>query len=147
MCARTTAKCKGELCGGKEENERQQIGSHAADVCEDLRPEQQAPESLHIKEEEETLQPPSIKEEVLEPHHIKDEEQEDEITKFPLTGVLLKREDDDEDHHRGSQSDNLLAPLSDSDNITSHSSDEDDDDDDNELGRTWPGMRRNSSVA
>ncbi|XP_061611079.1 uncharacterized protein LOC133468814 isoform X9 [Phyllopteryx taeniolatus] len=87
-----------------------------ADVSEeDLRPEKQEPETPHVK----------------------DEEQQDEISKFPLTGVALKDEDDDGDRWGGSQSEDPLGPLSERDDVTSHSSDydeaeEDDDDDDDD---------------
>ncbi|XP_061612676.1 involucrin-like isoform X2 [Phyllopteryx taeniolatus] len=98
----------------------------------------------HIKEEEEDEEVNHIKEEEGGSLHIKEEEQE-EIIKVPLTGVPLKSEDEgqsednrgaappcssssqhmtregDEDHCGGSQADGLLAPLSDSDDMTSHS--------------------------
>ncbi|XP_061611313.1 nucleoplasmin-like protein ANO39 isoform X4 [Phyllopteryx taeniolatus] len=113
----------------REENERHRqlpdavcelhprIVLHTADVREeDLRPEKR--EYPDIKKEEEPQTP-----------HMKDEEQEDEISKFPLTGVTLKDEDDDGDRWGGSQSEDLSAPLSDSDDVTSHSSDYEDEDD------------------
>ncbi|XP_061561888.1 uncharacterized protein LOC133417792 isoform X2 [Phycodurus eques] len=100
-------------------------------------------EVYHIKEEEEGEEVHHIKEEERGFLHIKEEEHE-EIIKVPLTGVPLKSEDEgqsdecrgaappcssssqhmtregDEDHCGGSQADGLLAPLSDSDDMTSH---------------------------
>ncbi|XP_061562216.1 acidic leucine-rich nuclear phosphoprotein 32 family member B-like isoform X3 [Phycodurus eques] len=112
MCARRVKEeeCEEEFC------KRRQHG--AADVREeDLRPEKREPETPHVK----------------------DEEQQDEISRFPSTGVALKDEDDDGDRWGGSQAEDLSAPLSERDDVTSHSSDydeaeadedEDDDDDD-----------------
>ncbi|XP_057716985.1 oocyte zinc finger protein XlCOF6-like [Corythoichthys intestinalis] len=88
-------------------------------------------EMLYIKKESEPEIP-----------NIKEEEQEDEITKFPMTVSVKIEEDegpneaaepsgDSSFHHlkpKGegrSQPDGLLAPLSDSDDVTSHSSDTD----------------------
>ncbi|XP_061621217.1 zinc finger and BTB domain-containing protein 17-like [Phyllopteryx taeniolatus] len=138
--------------------------SHCAtQSSEDLGPEGQELEPPHIKEEvedeevhrikdEEKLEPTPIKKEDEEEHtHIKHEVEED-ITKFPLTGVPLKGEDEgqsegsrgaeapsnsssqhmtteaDGDHCGGSQANGLLAPLSDSDDMTSHPPHTDDDD-------------------
>ncbi|XP_061619561.1 zinc finger and SCAN domain-containing protein 2-like isoform X1 [Phyllopteryx taeniolatus] len=148
MCARTTAKYEKELSGMKEEDEPQRqlvdavrmqprVVLHRADVAEELRPERQEPEPPHIKEEVED-------EEV---HHIKQEEEV--VTKFPLTCVPLKSEDGlseesrgvelpsssssqhmttegDGDHCGGPQADSLLTPLSDCDDVTSHSPHTDD---------------------
>ncbi|XP_061655947.1 ciliogenesis-associated TTC17-interacting protein-like isoform X3 [Phyllopteryx taeniolatus] len=113
------------------------------------------PVSPHNKREEE---PTHIKkEEETENSHIKVVEEEDD--KLPLTFVTLKNEEDEDkgkceensgveppsrsssqhmktagdgDHSGGSQARGLLAPLSDSDDITSHSPDTDDDDHDDE---------------
>ncbi|XP_061663142.1 zinc finger protein 180-like isoform X2 [Syngnathoides biaculeatus] len=103
----------------------------------------------HIKEEEELI---SIKkEEEKERPHIKQEEDED-ISKFPLTGVSLKSEDGqreesggaepqssslsqhmrterDGDHNGGSHPGGLLVALSDHDDMTTDSPDTEDDDD------------------
>ncbi|XP_061561646.1 glutamic acid-rich protein-like isoform X6 [Phycodurus eques] len=101
------------------------IALHTADVREeDLRPEKR--ESPDIKTEEEPQTP-----------RMKDEEQEDEISKFPSTGVALKDEDDNADRWGGSQSEDLSAPLSDSDDVTSHSSDYEDEDDERSKGEPW----------
>ncbi|XP_061669575.1 uncharacterized protein LOC133497573 isoform X2 [Syngnathoides biaculeatus] len=130
MCARSLARYEEELCGTKAEDEQQPqvldavprppvVLHRTGDSEGDLRPEQQEPE------------PPFIKKEEPETPHFKEEEQEDEILKFPFTGVSVKNEDDGEcdgDRWGGSQADGLFAPLSDSDDITSHSSDPDDDD-------------------
>ncbi|XP_061647610.1 oocyte zinc finger protein XlCOF6.1-like [Phyllopteryx taeniolatus] len=137
MCARSVKEeYEEELRRAKEENERQrqpldaafkkpQDVLHKADVSEeDLPPEQQEwsswvkqedPEPAHIKEEEE--------EHSISPHGQKIQGLEEaNITKLPLKSD----DDDDGDHCGGSQADSLLAPLSDSDDITSHSSDIDD---------------------
>ncbi|XP_061620927.1 oocyte zinc finger protein XlCOF8.4-like [Phyllopteryx taeniolatus] len=150
---RTLAEYEEELSRTKDENERQrrlldavflpQDEARRPDVHEEyLHPEEQAPELPHIKEEEEP-----------ETSHIKEEEEEADIFKFQFTGVPLKIEaegkgqceeyrgaeppsssgssqqmtaEGDGDHCGGSQADALLAPLSDSDDITSHSPDTDD---------------------
>ncbi|XP_061621231.1 uncharacterized protein LOC133473662 isoform X2 [Phyllopteryx taeniolatus] len=174
MCARTTAKSEKELSGTKEEDEprrqladavrmQPRVGFHTADITEDLRTERQEPEPPHIKEEVEDKEVHHIKEEE-EPilikkgegdarPHIKQEVEED-ITKFPSTGVPLKSEaegqseesrgaeppsssssqhmktEGDGDHCGGSPADGLLAALSDCDDMTSHPPHTDDDDDD-----------------
>ncbi|XP_061890082.1 zinc finger protein 37-like [Entelurus aequoreus] len=109
----------------------------------------------HIKEEEGEPHSPHIKEEEEE-HSISQEGEHLEwLEEFPVIGVIVKSEGDevkgeseekreaeppsssstqhmtteaDGDHCGGSQADKLLAPLSDSDDITSHSSDTDDED-------------------
>ncbi|XP_061620869.1 zinc finger protein 84-like isoform X2 [Phyllopteryx taeniolatus] len=145
MCAKSVKEEHvGELSATKEENEWQrqlledsirmcQDVLQRADVSEDLHPDQQDPNSPQIKEEEE----------------------EYDITKLPLTIVVLKSEDDEDkgqceknrgaeppsssssqhvttevdgDHCGGSPAPvSLLAPLSESDDITSHSTDTDED--------------------
>ncbi|XP_077419511.1 uncharacterized protein LOC144050265 [Vanacampus margaritifer] len=154
MCAQPTALYAKELCGTKEENERQrqlvdaifrpQVVYHAADVSEDLHSEQQEPDHHYIKKEEEP-DPPHVQgeaffmkeKEAQDTTHIKEEEQEADITNFPLT-VIVKSEDDEEEDEGdgercgGSQSDRVLAQLTDSDDITSHAPDTDNDDDDDE---------------
>ncbi|XP_061525939.1 uncharacterized protein LOC133398372 isoform X2 [Phycodurus eques] len=156
MCARTTAKYEKELSGTKEEDEprrqlvdavrmRPRVVLHAADIGEDLCPGCWEPQPPHIKEEVEVEEVPHIKqEEEFEPISIKEEEKperphikredEDDITKFPSTGVPLKSEDegqseesrgveppscsssqdttreDDGDDCGGSKPDGLLAP-------------------------------------
>ncbi|XP_061669555.1 uncharacterized protein LOC133497565 isoform X3 [Syngnathoides biaculeatus] len=136
MCARTTPMDVEKLSRIKEERkQRQLLGAackqprvvlHRADVSEYLRPGQHEPELTHIKEEEEGPEPLHIKQELLEtptePADVK-EEQEEEITKFPLTGVSVKSEDDDGEHCGGSQARDLSAPRSACDDTTSHSSD------------------------
>ncbi|XP_061536255.1 tissue-resident T-cell transcription regulator protein ZNF683-like isoform X5 [Phycodurus eques] len=141
MSARRTPEYEEELGCPKEENEpdRQLLDAafnlqhrtvlRGADITEDLRTEWQEPKPPHIKEEE-------------EPILIKKEEEEEDITKFPQTGVPLKGEDEgqseesrgaeppssssthhmrteaERDHCGGSQADGLLAPLSDSDDMS-----------------------------
>ncbi|XP_061554538.1 gastrula zinc finger protein xFG20-1-like isoform X7 [Phycodurus eques] len=133
-----------------------------ADVSEKyLGPEQQEPESPDIKEEDkeprhiknEEAQPLKVKEEEPASLYIKEEE---DFTEFPVTCVLLKSENEgqceensgaeppsssscphvktegDGDDCGGSRADSLLAPISDSDDVTSHSPDTDDDDDDDD---------------
>ncbi|XP_061525855.1 zinc finger and SCAN domain-containing protein 21-like isoform X2 [Phycodurus eques] len=159
MCARRTAEYEEKLCGPKDEKEpRRQlldavfklhprVARHRADVSENLHPERQQSVSPHNKEVQ------HIKEEDEELLHIKEEEQE-EIIKVPSTGVPLKSEDEGQSEERrgaeppsssssqhmttegdgdlcgGSQADGLLAPLSDSDDMTSYSAHTDEDDDD-----------------
>ncbi|XP_061925410.1 uncharacterized protein LOC133664630 isoform X2 [Entelurus aequoreus] len=120
MCERTIAKYEEELCPTKEK-ERQhqlldvyykklQVVLHRTDV-------QQPP---HIKEEEGDPQPPHIKEEKdhPQPPHIKEEEEEgwitqegecllgqeeDDVTKFPLTVVSVKTEEHEDKPPESSQ--------------------------------------------
>nr|XP_057926671.1 zinc finger protein OZF-like [Doryrhamphus excisus] len=96
---------------------------------------QEHPQSLHVKEEENELWITQKGEFLLQP-------EEADLTKLPLTVVSVKTEDhedkppesssqhmtteDDGDHCGGSQADNLLAPLSDSDDTTSHSAEDED---------------------
>ncbi|XP_061611744.1 uncharacterized protein LOC133469119 isoform X1 [Phyllopteryx taeniolatus] len=119
MCEKSVKneECADEICRTKV-SERQRLGAvcklqppnslHAAD----LGPEQQEPKHPHIKEED-AQELPYVK------------EHEDEITKFPSPAVTVKSEDVNGAHCAGPQVDGLLAPLSDSDDITSHSSDND----------------------
>ncbi|XP_054622352.1 zinc finger protein 774-like [Dunckerocampus dactyliophorus] len=124
---------------------------HRADIGEEYL-QHKEPEPPHIKKEEESPEPPHIKEEE-EDHRISQEgEHPGGRAEFPMIGVPVKREDEDKgqneekreveppsgsstqhmtmeadgDHCGGSQADNLLAPLSDSDDTTSHSTDTDD---------------------
>ncbi|XP_061621408.1 zinc finger protein 691-like [Phyllopteryx taeniolatus] len=116
-----------------------------------VKEEEEDKEVCHIKEEED-LKPRHIKEEEEEFLHVKQEE----IIQVPVTGVSLKSEDEgqseesrgaeppsssssrhmttegDGDRCGGSPADGLLAPLSDSDDMTSHSPRTDDDDDDDD---------------
>lgn len=62
-----------------------------------------------MKEEEETEMP-----------HVKEEEQEEEISKSPLTAVIVKSEKADADHDGRPQSDDRSDPLSEGDDIASH---------------------------
>ncbi|XP_061625057.1 tigger transposable element-derived protein 1-like [Phyllopteryx taeniolatus] len=104
--------------------------------CQEELPPQQTP---HIKEEEEDPQSPHNEEEAQLPPHIKVEVVEADVSEFPLTGVSVKSENCDEnppelsqrrhsntqhmtagpdvDHPGGPPPDNLLAPLSDSDDM------------------------------
>ncbi|XP_061895610.1 midasin-like isoform X3 [Entelurus aequoreus] len=82
----------------------------------------------------------TLKQEDPQPPHIKEEKEElcisqsgeecffgareADLTKLPLTGVSVKTED----HEDKPQVDHLLAPLSDSDDITSHSTEDEDED-------------------
>ncbi|XP_061669571.1 oocyte zinc finger protein XlCOF22-like isoform X2 [Syngnathoides biaculeatus] len=122
----------------------------------------QVPKPTHIQEEEQEEGLPVVKDEKdLETFSIK-EEVEDNITKMLVMFVPLKGEDDenkvqceenrgaelrsssssrrvtserDRDHCGGSQADSLLAPLSDSDDMTSHSSFTDDEPSKGEMTR------------
>ncbi|XP_061925613.1 zinc finger protein 771-like isoform X8 [Entelurus aequoreus] len=101
MCERTIAKYEEELCPTKEEKERQhqlmdavfkkhQVVLHRTDV-------QQPP---HIKEEEDDPQPPHIKEE--EGECLLGQE-DDDVTKFPLTVVSVKTEEHEDKPPESSQ--------------------------------------------
>ncbi|XP_077420904.1 uncharacterized protein LOC144051027 [Vanacampus margaritifer] len=84
-----------ELCRTKEKKERKRLDAgfkqprvvlRRADINAGyLNPEQHEPETSHTEENEE-----------LETYHIKGEEQEADITKLPLTVVIVKSEDDEE---------------------------------------------------
>ncbi|XP_061620884.1 uncharacterized protein LOC133473285 isoform X2 [Phyllopteryx taeniolatus] len=95
MCARRIAEYDEELSGAKEETDRQRerwtlISSnlqlcHAQQKEWSTRVAYQEPEQSHIKEEETPETP-----------HVKEEEEEADITKFLLTGVIVKSEDDED---------------------------------------------------
>ncbi|XP_054626309.1 zinc finger and SCAN domain-containing protein 12-like [Dunckerocampus dactyliophorus] len=117
------------------------------------RMEQEEPQPLNIKDEKGEPQPLNIKKEE-EDHSISQQgEHLEGLKEFPVIAVIIKTEYDegkgdseekievepqsssstqhmtteaDGDHCGGSQADNLLAPLSDSDDTTSHSPDADD---------------------
>nr|XP_061784445.1 zinc finger protein 771-like isoform X6 [Nerophis lumbriciformis] len=110
MCERTIAKYEEELCPTKEEKEPQhqlldvyykkhhQVVLHRTDV-------QQPP---HIKEEEEYPQPPHIKEEEEEVWITQEGEcllgqEEDDVSKFPLTVVSVKTEEHEDKPPESSQ--------------------------------------------
>ncbi|XP_077395956.1 uncharacterized protein LOC144032139 [Festucalex cinctus] len=104
------------------------------DVGDYLRPEQQEPETLYIKQEEEPEPTPNKEEEQefnTTKSPFKDEEQEVDINEFPVNFVIVKVEEGDGDLCGRSQADDRLAALTESDKITSHSDrDAVDDDDD-----------------
>ncbi|XP_054626354.1 zinc finger and SCAN domain-containing protein 2-like [Dunckerocampus dactyliophorus] len=119
------------------------------------RVEQEEPQPRQIEEEQEEPQPRHIKEEE-EDHRISQKQAHLEgLEEFPVFGVPVKSEDDEDkgeneekreveppsssstqhmtteadgDHCGGSQADNLLAPLSDSDDTTFHFPDTDEED-------------------
>ncbi|XP_061784465.1 major histocompatibility complex class I-related gene protein-like isoform X2 [Nerophis lumbriciformis] len=109
MCERMIAKYEEELCPTKEEKERQhqlldavfkkhQVVLHRTDI-------QQPP---HIKEEEEDPQPPHIKEEEEEVWITQEGEcllgqEEDDVSKFPLTVVSVKTEEHEDKPPESSQ--------------------------------------------
>ncbi|XP_061890202.1 zinc finger and SCAN domain-containing protein 5A-like isoform X3 [Entelurus aequoreus] len=134
----------------EEEEEPPQIKEE-----EDPHIKEEEPHTSYIKEEENESHP-SLTSQRKRSHsssHIKEEEEEHSISQEWLEEfhVIVKSEDDevkseseekreaeppssssteaDGDHCGGSQADNLLAPLSDSDDITSHTDDEDSKDD------------------
>nr|XP_057926687.1 zinc finger and SCAN domain-containing protein 12-like [Doryrhamphus excisus] len=95
---------------------------------------QEVPQPLQVKEEEEELW-------ITQEGECFIGLKETDVTKLPLTVVSVKTEDHEDeplessseenmtteadgDHCGGSQADNLLAPLSDSDDTTSHSADD-----------------------
>ncbi|XP_057687684.1 zinc finger protein 260-like [Corythoichthys intestinalis] len=123
-----------------------------ADITvEDFHPEKHDP--LHIKQEEESEMPYIKQEAELETASIKAEEQEDEITKFPMSVRVKSEENEGPSEESGaakplcdssfqhlstkeerlSQPDGLLGPLSDSDDVTSHSSDFNTDEEDTDF--------------
>ncbi|XP_057696791.1 uncharacterized protein LOC130918769 isoform X3 [Corythoichthys intestinalis] len=107
-------------------------------TVEDLHHEKHDP--LHVKQEEDSEIPYIKQEAVPETPDMKEEDQEVEIPKFPM-GVVVKSEEDEGPSEesgaadplsdssfqhvttKGEQPDILIAPLSDSDDITSHYSD------------------------
>ncbi|XP_061925403.1 uncharacterized protein LOC133664628 isoform X2 [Entelurus aequoreus] len=109
MCERTIAKYEEELCPTKEKKERQhqlldavfqkhRVVLHRTDI-------QQPP---HIKEEEEDPQPPHMKEEEEEVWITQEGEcllgqEEDDVTKFPLTVVSVKTEEHEDKPPESSQ--------------------------------------------
>ncbi|XP_057706676.1 zinc finger protein 391-like isoform X1 [Corythoichthys intestinalis] len=125
--------------------------SHADVTVEDLHPEKHDP--LHVKQEEESEMPCIKQEAAPETPDIKEEEQEDKIPKFPMCVSVKIEEDEGPSEESGaakpssdssfqhlttkgggqSQTDGLLAPLSDSDDVTSHSSDTDTDEEENDF--------------
>nr|XP_057937887.1 uncharacterized protein LOC131135691 isoform X5 [Doryrhamphus excisus] len=107
-----------------------------------VKEEAEEPEPPHIKEEAEEPQPSFVKEEeeelsiTQEGEHLLGPEEAD-LTRLPLTGVSVKTEDHEDKPPESSQlhhsprsgPDNLLAPLSDSDDTTSRSPQDEDSDD------------------
>ncbi|XP_077412233.1 uncharacterized protein LOC144042962 isoform X6 [Vanacampus margaritifer] len=105
MYLRRTPKYEEELVDVKQESEQHlqllddaceqpRVVLHSADVSEKyLRPEQQEPESPHIKKEEE--EHPCILYIKEEPLRVKKEEVEDRITKSSLTCASFKSDDED----------------------------------------------------
>ncbi|XP_019740071.1 uncharacterized protein LOC109524549 isoform X6 [Hippocampus comes] len=96
MCAKSAKdEYREELSGIKEKNERRhlldavfknpQILLHKADATEGALHLDLQKAEPHVKEEERS-----------ETFHIKEEEEEADITKFPLTVVIVKREDDED---------------------------------------------------
>ncbi|XP_061925381.1 uncharacterized protein LOC133664618 isoform X3 [Entelurus aequoreus] len=133
MCERTIAKYEEELCPTKEEKERlhqlldavfkqHQVVLHRTDVQQPphIKEEEEYPQHPHIKEEEEDPQLSHIKEEEegTHPPHIKDDgeevlitqegecllgQEEDDLTKFPLTVVSVKTEEHEDKPPESSQ--------------------------------------------
>ncbi|XP_061620903.1 zinc finger protein 22-like isoform X3 [Phyllopteryx taeniolatus] len=148
---RTIAEYEEELYRTKEENERQRQQLAAVSMPQvDLRKTDVSEEDLPLEQREWSSK---VEQQDPEPLHIKEEEEEADITELPLTAVAFKREDDegqqsqrlhhqseqnrwlqppsgsstqrmateaDGDHCGQSQTDSLLTPLSDSDSRTSH---------------------------
>nr|XP_061796568.1 zinc finger protein 37-like [Nerophis lumbriciformis] len=121
---------------------------------------------LHVKQEEESKMPYIKQEAEPDTPDIKEEEQQVEIRKFPM-GVTVKSEDDEGPSEESgaanpssdssfqhvttkgegqSQPDDLLAPLSDSDDITSHSSDCNTDEEDYDFDQNASKSLNKSSV-
>ncbi|XP_061560991.1 zinc finger protein 431-like [Phycodurus eques] len=153
MCAKSVKEeeYEREVCGTKEENERRRQSSDAAfkpprvgllrgaDIREEvLRSKQQEPEPKHIKVEE---QHTDITDFPLMGVIVKSEDDEDQGQRSQLHPSQSRERwpeppgnspspnvtEVNGDHSGGSQSDSLLAPLSDSDDIISHSPDTDED--------------------
>ncbi|XP_061899680.1 uncharacterized protein LOC133647933 isoform X2 [Entelurus aequoreus] len=116
-----------------------------------LKENEEVPWCPNIKEEEEKPQLPHIKEEQEERCISQEGERFEGLDEFPVICVIVKNEDEikgeieerdveppsssstnhmtreaDGDHCEGTQANNLLAPLSESEDTTSHSSDTDD---------------------
>ncbi|XP_054630719.1 zinc finger protein 37 homolog [Dunckerocampus dactyliophorus] len=139
---RTIASYEEELSRAREETERQrqqleakqlpasktEIVRHVKDVQHMIGPQEECqPLAGSSTWKQEDPDPPQIKEEDEELWIPQDGErllglEEADLTKLPLTVVSVKIEDDDDEP----QADNLLAPLSDSDDTTSHSPEDED---------------------
>ncbi|XP_061611769.1 zinc finger protein 391-like [Phyllopteryx taeniolatus] len=111
----TIAQYEEELCRAKEENDRQRRQLDAVCGVRDRPRTAGNSRGVHVEHQEPECS-----------RRIKEEAQEDEITTLPLAGVMLKSEDDEGEHSGGPRWRGLLAPLSDSDDVTSRSPDNDD---------------------
>ncbi|XP_057707274.1 gastrula zinc finger protein XlCGF17.1-like isoform X1 [Corythoichthys intestinalis] len=127
-------------------------------TLEDLHPENQA--AFHVKQESDM---PCIKYEAAPENFSVKEEHEDKTTNFPMT-ISVKSEEDDIESGAAkpssnssfqhlttkgegrSQPDGLLAPLSDSDDVTSHSSDFNTDEEDDDFDRNASKSLNKSSL-
>ncbi|XP_061925361.1 zinc finger protein with KRAB and SCAN domains 5-like isoform X2 [Entelurus aequoreus] len=121
MCERTIAKYEEELCPTKEEKERQhqlqdavfkkhQVVLYRTDVQQPphIKEEEDDPHTPHIKVEEDDPQPPHIKVEEEEVWITQEGEcllgqEEDDVTKFPLTVVSVKTEEHEDKPPESSQ--------------------------------------------
>ncbi|XP_061750969.1 uncharacterized protein LOC133549500 isoform X3 [Nerophis ophidion] len=112
MRERTAVKHEEEVSPTKDEKQRQHEGlddvckkhhfvSHTTDVQQPPRFKEEDPHSLTVKEKKEEPQPAHIKEEEEELWIAQEGErllgqEEDDLTKFPLTGVPVKTEEREE---------------------------------------------------
>ncbi|XP_061886248.1 cardiomyopathy-associated protein 5-like isoform X10 [Entelurus aequoreus] len=127
---RTIAQYQAELSTTKEEHnqlmdavfKKHQVVLHRTDVQQPphIKEEEEDPQPTHMKEEEEDPQPTHMKEE--EDPHMKEEEEgecvvgqeEDDVSKFPLTVVSVKTEEHEDKAPESSQlhhSPNVQQPL------------------------------------
>ncbi|XP_061835897.1 uncharacterized protein [Nerophis lumbriciformis] len=127
-----------------------------------LKEDEEVPWCPNTKEEEEEPHLPHIKEEQEERCISQEGERFEGLDEFPVICVIVKNEEEikgeseerevepqsssstqhmtreaDGDHCEGTQANNLLAPLSESEDTTSHSSDTDDENSKAELTQFW----------
>ncbi|XP_061669656.1 gastrula zinc finger protein XlCGF17.1-like isoform X2 [Syngnathoides biaculeatus] len=129
MCAKSVKEeFEEEICWSNEEKERRHLFKKPAGV---LRRTELSEEGLDCEKQEW-----SSREEQQEPEraHIKEEEEEADVSELPFTCVIVKSEKDFQDECERDQVDSLLAPLSESDDVTSHSPHDDDDDEEHPEG-------------
>ncbi|XP_061882227.1 cilia- and flagella-associated protein 251-like isoform X3 [Entelurus aequoreus] len=131
MCERTIAEYEEELCPTKEEKERQhQVGLHTTDIHQLIGHQEEC--LPHLQGDTFTLedpQPSHFKGDKEDPHMKEEEEgecvvgqEEDDVSKFPLTVVSVKTEEHEDKARESSQlhhSPNVQQPL--------HIKEEDDD--------------------
>ncbi|XP_077569107.1 uncharacterized protein LOC144194130 [Stigmatopora nigra] len=136
MCAKMVKEeSDGQLGWNEEPNERLEslgktrFGFYAADY---FYPDQNEADSPDVKNEDLHVTPSDFR-------YVKEEWQAD-IADFPPVDVIVKTEEDEgivDRRRRRSQADELLPPLSESDDLTSHSSDAGDGEPSKSDGKRW----------